>query len=156
MTKKILINVIFILPIIYGVYLLSISTGSRFGTNYAYIALPICIGSSLLYIIQRFVLLKNMLESDDITAKSRKSLLMYAALNNLSIFIIIYFVLSIGSVDALIASIIIEAVICVYNFKIKRKRVDLQKELIILDVIMFLLGLNASLHYADVICLLSQ
>ena len=149
-----LIHYILILPFMYGVHLIATSTNGFWGNDKDLLGYPICIASGVCFIFRGFVIWGNMLESEDITAKSDKSIMIFAALNGLSICCMMRLELLLLVDSALAAAVLLAAVIYVYNLMLAEKRPDLKSRCLVIGIIMFLLSINAYMlliNYTDYI-----
>jgi len=137
-----------------GVLLIMNSTGGFYGNDYDLIGFPLCVISGIFIIKDRFISLDRVLAGDGKINKSSKSLLMYAATNNLLMcaLVCVGLLCSIeGNIFA--AAILYLALILGYNARIMDKRKDLRKNLIYLSALVFLLsiGIYLKLYTIDFI-----
>ncbi len=136
MKEKIIVNIMVLIPFIFGLYLCKTDTGGFYGNGSGLIGIPICFISEICNIIYRYISLTGQLKSEDIKTKSKKSVMISAAFDNILLcFFGALFFLTLGA-DALSTAEFCVLLLLCYNIPVAVRRKDLIFGIVCLSMIM--------------------
>lgn len=136
MKEKIIVNIMLLIPFIFGLYLCKTSTGGFYGNDSDLIGIPICFISEICNIFYRYISLTGQLKSEEIKTKSKKSVMTSAAFDNIFLcFFCAFFSLNLGA-DALSTAAFCVLLLLGYNIPVAVRRKDLTFGIVCLSMIM--------------------